>query len=242
MVKYPSTSPHVFANSNPILFIDADGKEWVNSHTENLKKLNQLLIDNPDDKKLKKQIRNEKELETRVNELLGMFEENDEALYNYVDNLRVQSYDGKSRNVKVFVSASWLIKGENGQTGETGRHNYSNEPNVLYEGQEIVMPKSDKGWNTFDIVIYGMGSFGDVSLANEVGDVMFYMEYNEDSVEGQGNNKVFENATFRAGQDLYMQSDSYKYSNSVEKTYETRKKDGTGKDPKNNPYPIKKKE
>lgn len=238
--KYPFVSPFAFVNNNPILYIDQDGKEWVNSHTAEVNELTNKLLDNPNDKSLQRQLRQAKINEFRVNQYLKDLQTNDVALYDYIDKLMVVDESGNQKNVKVYVASDPnRISGDNGQTAETTKPMfYTDEPNVKYNDKDIVAPLGKNGIPSFDVKIYGKTTFGDERLANEAGDVMYYMEYNEESINEKGNSEHFKPGS--GGKDAYLTAGSSVYSNDVEATYRSRKKDGTGKNSNVNPYPLKK--
>ena len=66
------------------------------------------------------------------------------------------------------------------------------------------------------------------------------MEYNQDALK-EGGNQQYNTGDGGINYDKYINSGSGEYSFEVEDTYKERKKDKTGKDPNNNPYPLKKK-
>ena len=243
-IKYPSVSPYGYSNNSPIVLVDKNGLEWVNVHTSEVQALNEALLKKPTDKKLKRQVNEALEKEALVAKYIKEIKENDIALYTFIDQLKIIDKNGNKGNVKVNVSSSPdKISGNIGQTGET---NYYNPPTpdglakVYYEGNEIVVPLSpDYGKIGFDIVIYGRSSWGDQRLANEAGDVMFYMHYNQDAILDGGNQKHFEPGG--KGMNSYLKSAAEDYSTDVEDKYKERKDNGSGKDPANNPYPLEKK-
>jgi hypothetical protein len=101
-------------------------------------------------------------------------------------------------------------------------------------------PTNSKNEDGFDITIYEVGEWSDVSLANEIGDVMFRMEYPQDAYEdGSDSNKV-DDAGKLDWSEYMKEGSAGHYSTQVEKMYKARKKSGDGKDPNNNPYPLKK--
>jgi len=242
--KYPSHSPYNFVNNSPILLVDPNGKEWVNAHSVRIAQLNKQLLDTPNDKQLQRQLVREQKSEILVKDYLQDLKSNDVSLYNYIDNLKVIDKDGNTTNIKVNVSSDARMNGNNGQTAETKFSKLNADNNVepaLYNGSGIASPNSlssQKKEKGFDVTIYGKTSFGDERLSNEAGDVMYYMEYNQDAFNEKSNSEYFENGG--GGKDAYMNSGSGAYSNKVQATYKQRKKDGSGKSSENNPYPLKK--
>lgn len=71
------------------------------------------------------------------------------------------------------------------------------------------------GEPSFDVTIFGNTSFGDSRLANEIGDIMFFMEYNEEAVKEKGN--------YNMSDAEYRHSKTGVYSFMVEKKYKERK-------------------
>ena len=67
--KYASTSPYVYVNNTPIFFIDKHGEEWVNPYTNLVQTTQKALIDEPNDRKLKKQLKEYQRKEERVNNI-----------------------------------------------------------------------------------------------------------------------------------------------------------------------------
>lgn len=237
--KYPQHSPYSAFNNNPILYIDADGREWVNPYKEKLANLQESALKNPNDKDIAKQVTQYQALSDRSDKLIQNIKTNDEALYNYIDKLSISDNIGNSRNIKVFVSVEGGISGSNRQVGETNYLKSSSDPNANYNGNQIIAPitqvdgKMEIG---FSVKIWDSPSFADERLANEAGDIMFYMEYNKDAVAGKSNDQYFQQG--QGGKDAYMNDSSSKYSTKVEDKYRDRKK---GKESKsNNPYPLKK--
>lgn len=239
--KYPFVSPYVFVNNNPILYRDPDGREWVNPYTEQAEKLGKALLDNPDSKSLQRELKNARANETRVNEYLKNLKTNDEALYSYIDNLKVTDKSGNTANVKVYVFSDTRSQGDQGQTAQTGYIKSGTEPNVDYESEGIIAPMRPSKSNQigFDVTVYGNTSFGDERLANEAGDIMYYMEYNKDAVSEPTQSTYFEGGK-EAGMDKYLNSGAGSYSNRVESKYRERKKSGEGKNKDSNPYPLSK--
>jgi len=227
------------------MYVDPDGREWVNPYSEQVKTLGKAALDNPNDKGIERQLDNAKVNEARIGEYLKNLKTNDEALYNYVDKLQVTDRKGNLTNVKVYVYADDRNQGDKGQKAQTNYSKLNSNDNIepaLYNGNGIAAPMRINSGKTeigFDVTIYGNTSFGDERLANEAGDVMYYMEYNNDAFNEKSNSEYFENGG--GGMDAYLNSGSGQYSNRVESKYRERKKSGEGKSTDNNPYPLKKK-
>ncbi len=236
--QFPFVSPYVFVNNNPLLFVDPDGRKWVNYYTRFVKEKEGALIKNPNDKKLINDLKYYKAMESRVNVLLKKIETNDEALYNYIDNLQV-SMNGKTTDVMVYVSVESGFVGTHGQEGQTKYQKSSDKPNVVYNDKEIIAPITKSGGSTetgFSIKVWDSSEYSDGALANEAGDVMYYMEYNEEATKGKSNSDYF--APGGGGMNAYMRDPASNYSNKVQDLYSKRKKSGADKN--SNPYPLKK--
>ncbi len=236
--KYPAHSPYVFVNNNPLILVDPDGREWVNAYTAERQRLEKAAINNPDDNKIKRQLRRVQRSEERVNQYINDIKTNDVALYNYIENLQVEDNSGNKRNVKVYVSSNPAVNGPNREEATTRWERYTEKPNVKYGNKQIVAPKATNGTPSFDITVYGTSSTGDERLSNEAGDIMYYMEHNKDAISEKSNSAFFESGG--GGMDAYLNSGSGSYSQNVQDTYTQRKKDGTGKNSSSNPYPLPK--
>lgn len=214
---------------------------WINAHTQKVKDLEIEAAKNPEDKKIQKLLKQEKECEERVANYIKTLQENDAALYEYIKGLEVQDpVSGKMIKLKVYVSSNPAAEGEKGQVAQTvldrdGKFNP--EIKVNYKGNAITPPQGTRGYNTIDITIYGNTTFGDERLSDEAGDIMYFMEHNEKAILENNGKDMNE-----GGKAKYLKSASREYSDRVSKVYKSRKQDGTGKDPKNNPYPIPEKQ
>ncbi len=244
-IKYPSMSSYSAFANNPIIFIDPDGREWVNAHSAEVARIKKQLLDNPDNKKIQRLLKRAQVKEARVNQYLSDLKANDVSLYNYIDNLQVGDQSGNTVNVKVYVSSD--LNNTSGNVGQTAETRYlptggeGNNPNVTYGDKKIVAPLSpDEREIGFDVKVYGKTNYGDERLSNEAGDIMYFMEYNQDALK-EGGNQQYNTGDGGINYDKYINSGSGEYSFEVEDTYKERKKDKTGKDPNNNPYPLKKK-
>jgi RHS repeat-associated protein len=233
--NYPSESPYSAFRNSPILYFDQDGKEWVNAHTARVSELNKIALDNPNDKKIQRDLKNERKNETKVATYIKTIQENDVALYNYIDQLKVEKINGEKVNVKVNVSIAEydFNQKQDGMISYDNSNEFVNYPdkegNVGY-----FAPVSKGGEIGFDVILNGKFSFHDVTLSNEAGDVMYRMEYPQ--------------AAYRSGTDKGKNYQEYMkpggpgyYSTEVEETYKTRKGTPEGKDPNNNPYPLENK-
>jgi len=136
--------------------------------------------------------------------------------------------------VKVNVSvtnydANKIYDGVTSYQKEMGDFVYYNdmEGNIGY-----FAPLNKEGEVGFDVELNGGFSFQDVPLANEAGDVMYRMEYPQTAIDNKSDKGKTMNQYLKSG-------GPGAYSMEVEETYKKRKEDGTGKDPSNNPYPLK---
>ena len=155
-------------------------------------------------------------------------------MYNYVDNLTVTK-EGVDENgslmyapesVKVRVSLSNLKKGDNNQVGET-MFKLDSEQSAFYYGSKIYTPWAFHNPSTniagkdllsafdkqefvvgFNIVLYKNGMDTE-TLANEAGDVMFALEYNDISKQES-----------KKSDQGYWNKISTRYSFAVEETHQ----------------------
>ncbi len=236
--KYPETSVYAFANNSPIIIVDLGGNEWVNAHTVEINKIGKELLKKPNSKKLQRQLKFHQKREALVNEYIMKLKSNDQALYSYIDNLKVETSDGEIP-IKVFVSIdTWQQEGPIGE-GASTTYRWSNPENdrprsVLYSnGTGMVAPWSPD----YGEVLYGNDSWSDKELANEAGDVMYVMENAAEAYKNRNYSATNSNGQF--SRERYENKPSTKYSFKVEDLYMQRKNDGSGKDPENNPYPLK---
>ena len=210
--KYPSLSPYVYCADNPMRLVDIEGQEWVNAHSEKVNKLKTAYDKNPT-KELYRQLKAEIKKESRVNTYLNELKKNDIHLYNYIENLKVSDKSGNYSNVKVSVFSASYYKGASDEVANTFfqlKGDY-----VIYNGEAILAPSASLGEPSFDVTIFGNTSFGDSRLANEIGDIMFFMEYNEEAVKEKGN--------YNMSDAEYRHSKTGVYSFMVEKKYKERK-------------------
>jgi hypothetical protein len=146
----------------------------------------------------------------------------DEHLYDYIENLQVSHGDGNSEDVIVSVSSKGQVKGK--QVGENADTKYSiSGARGNYNGDKILLPfRRGTEEIGFDVSLFGAPSYMDVHLADEIGDIMFVMEYNTKAVSEGGNSRYFKGGG--GGLDAYLNSPSGSYSNKVENLYKERKK------------------
>jgi len=239
--KYPSWSPYSAFRNNPILYVDPDGKEWVNAFDAVVAQKEKAFLDNPNSNKLQRQLNIAKENQMKVNEVINNLKENDVALYNYIENLTIKdAVTGEKVNVKVTVGLDY----RSGRVGTEDAHtNYrlmssSGEKHfVEYEGLERKYKITPGPINSndeigFDVTLFSTPDWADINLSNEAGDIMFRMEY-PDAAAKSGTDKG------KSYDDYVKKGTAGYYSFEVEETYKNRKKSGEGKDPNNNPYPLK---
>jgi hypothetical protein len=230
--KFPHASPYNFVENNPISRIDPDGNEWVNARQKDVDRLGKALIDNPNSKKIQREMKNAISMRDDVNNVMNNLRKNDRDLYNYIDNLKVNIF-GKERNVKVEVDIDYRVSGNAGQLADT-RHINSPDFTSEYKNTTIETPymPSKKNAIGFQITLYD-GS--DASLANESGDVMYYMEYNKEAVRsGSDEGKSYGDYMRKGG--------AGEYSDRVETKYKARSKEVKANpqvaETRENPYPL----
>lgn len=239
--QFPFVTPYAFVNNSPILFLDPDGQKWVNGYEYHLKQAQSNLLEKPTSRKLKRRLRRVQNKYNRVNEILTQLETNDKQLFDYVDNLKVTEGPlNIERDVEVFVFLGAGLSGSDGETASTSHADRRTaEPDVTYNGDDIVAPLSvlkDRGQLRvgFKVTLYNSeSSFSDVNLANEAGDVMYYMEYNADAVNEVGDDVKIKTG----GYGEYINTGKGAYSKAVEKKYKERKAESQPRE--KNPYPLK---
>src|SRR5690606_34782018 len=109
---------------------------------------------------------------------------------------------------------------------------HQNGPKGEYNSKEITLPisKNSEGKRVigFNVTLYGAegSSYRDAHLANEAGDVMFFMEYNADAVKAGSDNPTSES--------YYQDGGAGAYSRRVETQYKENSKGNSS----SNPYPL----
>jgi RHS repeat-associated protein len=242
--------------NNPIICIDQNGMKWINYFDKLVQEKQSELLQNPDSGRLKRQLKRLEAKQSAVNLMIQELKSKDLSLYNYIENLTV--IDPKTMetlDVNVIVSIDNASNAPrrtpssgpaDGVTRYVNRDTKLKMKSVYYDSLESeAIQWSDNKCTAipapfitgsdeigFRITIYSVPVARVPSLANEVGDVMYRMEYPDAAIKQGGN----ENQT----EDEYRNSGSGDYSFDVEETFETRRDNGQGADPNSNPYPLKK--
>jgi hypothetical protein len=73
----------------------------------------------------------------------------------------------------------------------------------------------------FDKNLYGPESFQDITLANEFGDVLFFMHHNEEATIEGGDGRHYEPGG--GGYDAYLESPSGIYSFEIQEEYKQKR-------------------
>jgi hypothetical protein len=231
--KYSHASPYNFVENNPIRRVDADGREWVNGYDAAIIELQAKAKANPTDKSIESRLAYATSMRNEVARVMDQVRANDPALYNYIDQLTYTRTNGDgvttTNNLKVVVNLDMGGEGSQKEAGSTDRlpiDTYKGQ----YGGKEVVLPLN-KGFVGFNVTLYGgIGRSKDATLANEAGDVMYFMEFNDKAV-AEGSNKPLEES--------YRSKGSGKYSDRVEDEYRDRRSQTqNGTPPTSNPYPL----
>jgi hypothetical protein len=155
---------------------------------------------------------------SRVDQMLSQFKAGDEELFNYIENLAITNENGESVAVKVNV---FVVDGDKGNNGQVGETRYGKEDrNDIYNGNPIITPTTqnpDDGSSSvgFKVSIWDQPSYRDERLANETGDIRYFMEHNDEARNEKSNAEM--------SRDEYLNSQSNSFSNKVEKVYRQRK-------------------
>lgn len=228
--KYISWSPFSFVANKPNQHIEIDGRQWVNPYfveahkllTEMQKKGGEM---SEADANRLGQLNEKGE---KVKKLLTDLDKSDPELYKYIDNLTIFDVSAQVDvpvNVSVFLSYD-NINDENGADGVTAYQFAEADDKYTYNGKgfRTISPTySDDDLSKFDmarkdqkrglgngfyIMLYESGK-NTSTLANEAGDVMYVMEYNEDAYKKR-----------RSNSSGYWSQSATQYSYAVEKAHE----------------------
>ena len=247
--EYVGHTPFNFVANSSLILVDPNGEEWVCYYDQVVENKRKALQEKPNSKKLQRSLNRSLAKQKKVNDVINQIKINDPALFNYIDKLKVEdALTGESINVKVKVREGNRAEAQedakytsNGtapaaKTVHSKRKSDNSIQFVKYEGKEglfDVVPAPINGDDEigFDITLFGIYSYSDGSLANEIGDVMFNMEYPDaSSVSGTDAGKNHA--------EYIKKGSAGDYSFRVQDLYLKRKKEGKGKDENNDPYPI----
>ncbi|MEZ4963520.1 MAG: RHS repeat-associated core domain-containing protein [Saprospiraceae bacterium] len=211
-------SSYCYVLNNPLLLIDPTGMKWVNPYKKESDEYN------------------------TVNSILKNLKDNDEELYNYIENLTFENFEGKETKVMVNVYLSNLEQSEEKDGISSGNAITPlgiSEQDGEFNGVKIKVPGGDIPKNRedgiiggdksasvpgiFDVLLYRKGQ-NSSSLANEAGNIMFSFEYNDVQKEELSEKRG------------YYDKASEQYSNKVMATFNNRRDGKLSKERK--VYPL----
>ncbi|MGF1566414.1 MAG: RHS repeat domain-containing protein [Flavobacteriales bacterium] len=243
-----SESPFSFSRNGPLKYLDPNGERWVNYYDAQIEAKQNEVLKNPNSKSLQRQLNRLQRKKAEVDEIISTLKANDEALYSYIEDLKV--FDPTTcAEILVDVVVRLGSSGDSdrgtspskapaAQTKWKKRTPEGGSPPVVYypslDGTEFTRaPLTDKGNIGFDVKLFDTSpGSADAFLANEIGDVMFRMEYPISSSE-EGTQSTMTDGEYRT-------SKAGNYSDSIEELYKQRRQNASSK--ANNPYPLEKNE
>jgi RHS repeat-associated protein len=230
-VRYPHVSPYAFVGNSPISLVDPDGKKWVNYYDKMvaLQTAALLFVGPKLRKKILEDLRTYTMYQEIVNDIIQEMKFYDGQLYNYIADLKI-TYDLINcvyEDVVVVVrynpqeTSQTETPGEKGDCGQTrfGKVKFDDREDAYYNGVYIVSPKNEEARTQdeaigFTVEIWSSNSDGgpDVSLANECGDVWFFMEENAKQKGGKSDDTKSKSYTKKGGAGATSQDFQDRYS------------------------------